>query len=60
MTTVTDVLPTTFHEVMVSELYTKAITLANYRHCKTMEESWLWLAELGFGEETLIKKIEPT
>ncbi len=49
MTTVTDVLPSKFHELMVQDLFAQARTIANYHHCHSMDEAWQWLASQGFG-----------
>lgn len=60
MTTVTDVLPSALYEAMVKQLYSRAVTLANYRHCRSVEEAWSWLAEQGFGSEPLVKTMAST
>ena len=51
MTTVTDVLPSKFHELMVKDLFVQAKTIANYHHSHSMDEAWQWLASQGFGAE---------
>ncbi|MDC8784997.1 hypothetical protein [Roseateles koreensis] len=48
MTTVTDVLPSSFHAVMVKDLAQKASQISNYRHSANIEEAVRWLGSQGF------------
>lgn len=49
MSTVTDVLPSRFHELVVKDLMARAAAVTTFRHSHDMEEAWQWLALQGFG-----------
>ena len=51
MTTVTDVLPSKFYELMVKDLFAQAKAIANYHHSHSIDEAWKWLAGHGFGPQ---------
>lgn len=48
LTTVTDVLPSHFHELLVRDLAAQASRLARHRTSRNLAEAWTWLAEQGF------------
>lgn len=48
MTTVTDVLPSHFHELLVRRLAEQASRMALHRTSHSLPEAWAWLAAQGF------------
>ena len=51
MTTVTDILPSTFHAAVVAGLAERASAMATYHRGENMADAFAWLATKGFVPE---------
>lgn len=48
LTTVTDILPTSFHALVIQDLADRASSMANYKRSEGRADAFAWLASQGF------------